>query len=128
MTYSAYCSTLFWVINYLLLCLVSVDHVSDCTVLTLIWLEKRELTSIFSELSFWRTKFLSKRNFVHSIKSASLTGFYEAEHNSLIALLSNWVRWEAQSANSFNFVKFDYREKLSENIKKSETEIICPNR
>ena len=32
--HSAFWSTISWAVNYLLSCLVSVDHVSDCTVLT----------------------------------------------------------------------------------------------
>ena len=87
LTYSAYWSTLSWAVNYLLLRLVFVDHISDCTVLTLVWLVKRELTLIFAKLSFWGTKFLSKRNFVQSIKSVSLTGFNEAYSSSKLVLL-----------------------------------------
>ena len=111
LTYSAYWSTLSWAVNYLLSCLVSVDHISDCTVLTLLWLVKRELTLIFSKLSFWGTKFLSKRNFVQSIKSVSLTGFNEAYSSSTLVLLkpierlANFEFWKILLLSTLQLVR-----------------------
>ena len=47
-----------WVVKYCLSCFAFVDHPSDCTVY-LFWLVKRGLFLIFSNFSFWGTKFLS---------------------------------------------------------------------
>ena len=42
---------------------------------------KRELIFIISNLSFWGTKFLSKRNFVQSKELVSFTGFDDTYHS-----------------------------------------------